>query len=144
VSDLLNAGLPVRAFIGESLRKGELLLWTPGIYTGFPILAQGEHGPLYPFNWLLFGLLPPYVAVAYAQLLPLFIAGLGCFLLAREWSLPLVPSAFAAGIFCLSGFFVSHLRHLGMNDSAGWIPFIFLTERLLRRSAPHAAVALLV
>lgn len=142
-SDLLNAGVPLRAFIGASLRHGELPSWTTGIYTGFPVLAQAEHGPLYPFNWLFFTLLPPYVAVAFSQLLPLFLAGAGLFLLVREWRLPIGPALFAAGAFCLSGFFVSHLRHLSMNDAACWIPFLFLCgERVVQGQSKYAPIVL--
>ncbi len=142
-SDLLNAGVPFRAFFGESVRRGELPLWSPAIYTGFPILAQAEHGPFYPFNWLFFSLWPPYVAVAFAQVLPLFIGGLGLFLLAREWRLPMGPALFAAGTFGLSGFFIAHMRHLSMNDAACWIPHLFLWgDRVIGGRSKYAPLVL--
>lgn len=142
-SDLINDRLPVRAFVGESLRQGQLPFWIPGIYTGFPALGQVEIGVLYPSNVLLFSLLPPYVAIAYAQLLPLFIAGLGAFLLAREHGLARVPASLAAGTFSLSGFFVCHLRQLNMVDAACWIPLLFLaTGRVASGGSRHAAFSL--
>jgi hypothetical protein len=125
-SDLINDRLPARAFVGESIRQAQLPFWIPGIYTGFPALGQVEIGVLYPSNLVLFGLLSPYAAIAYAQLLPLFIAGLGAFLLAREYGLPLATAFLAAGTFSLSGFFVCHLRQLNMVDAACWIPLLFM------------------
>ena len=136
-SDLLNDRLPMRAFVGESVREGELPLWVPGIYTGFPALAAVEVGALYPSNLFLFGLFDAWTAVAWAQLLPLFTAGLGTFLLARELGLPASACLLAAGSFSLSGFLVAHLRQLNMVDAAAWIPFLFLlVERSLRRARP--------
>jgi hypothetical protein len=130
-SDLWNDRLPARAFIGASLKRGDSVAWMPGIYTGFPSLAQVEIGALYPTNLLLFGLFSPYAAIAWAQILPLAIAGIGTFCLAGELGLPLVAKLFAAGVFALSGFLVVHLRQLNMVDAAAWIPFLFLfVERI--------------
>jgi membrane protein YfhO len=144
-SDLLADRLPVRAFVGAALRRGEAPWWMPGIYTGFPALAQVEVGVLYPSNLLLFGLLDPYVAIAYAQLLPLFIAGLGAWALAAQYGLPVASRLLAAGSFALCGFFISHFRQLNMVDAAAWIPLlVLLTERIARREAGRAPLALAV
>jgi membrane protein YfhO len=142
-SDLLNDRLPVRAAVGASLARGDTPFWMPGIYTGFPSLAQIEVGTLYPTNLLLFGLLDPYAAIAWAQILPLFVAGLGAFLLAREYALPLEASLLAAGSFSLSGFFVAHLRQLNMVDAACWIPLLLVcAERIAWRRSGRAPLAL--
>jgi hypothetical protein len=133
-SDLWNDRLPARAFVGASLRRGQSPAWMPGIYTGFPSLAQIEIGTFYPSNLLLFGLLPPYVAVAWAQILPLAIAGVGMFLFAAELGLPMEARLLAAGAFSLSGFLVVHLRQLNMVDACAWIPFLLLGgERIANR-----------
>ncbi len=144
-SDLLNDRLPCRAFVGGSLKRGEPPFWMPGVYTGFPALAAIEIGALYPSNLLLFGLLPPYAAIAYAQLLPLFIAGLGTFVLARKIGLPWACGLLAAGAFSLSGFFVCHLRQLNMVDAASWIPFLLVgVEQALGSKAGRAPLLLAV
>ncbi len=130
-SDLWNDRLPTRAFVGASLRRGDSPAWMPGIYTGFPSLAQVEIGALYPSNLLLFTLLPPYPAFAWAQVLPLAIAGFGAFLLAAELGLSLEGRLLAAGTFSLCGFLVTHLRQLNMVDAAAWIPLLLLlAERI--------------
>jgi hypothetical protein len=132
-SDLLNDRLPARAFVGASLRRGELPLWSSEIYTGFPIFAQPEVGSLYPSNAALFGLLPPYVAVAYAQLLPLVLVGIGTGFLALEYGLPPAAALLAGGSMALSGFFVCHIRQLNLIDAACWLPFLLLVvERAVR------------
>ncbi|MGH7897780.1 MAG: YfhO family protein, partial [Candidatus Binatia bacterium] len=142
-SDLWNDRLPARAFVGASVARGESPFWMPGIYTGYPSLAQIEIGTFYPTNLLLFATLDPYTAIAWAQVLPLFIAGLGAFLLARDFALPPEACLLAAGSFALSGFFAAHLRQLNMVDAACWIPLLFLTvERIARREPGRSSLAL--
>ncbi len=139
-SDLWNDRLPARAFVGASLRRGESPAWMPGIYTGFPSLAQIEVGTLYPSNLLLFGLLPPYAAMAWAQILPLAIAGIGMFLLAAELGMPIEARLLAAGAFSLSGFLVAHLRQLNMVDASAWIPFVLLAAERIATRRPGRAL----
>ncbi len=138
-SDLWNDRLPARAFVGASLRRGDSPAWNPGIYTGFPSLAQAEVGTLYPSNGVLFGVLPPYVAVAWAQIVPLVIAGLGCFSLARAFDLPMPAALLAAGTFSLSGFLIAHLRQLNMVDAAAWLPFLLLAVERIASGRPGRA-----
>jgi len=138
-SDLWNDRLPARAAIGASIRRGDDPTWMPGIYTGFPSLAQIEYATLYPSNLVLFTLLSPYTAIAWAQLLPLFVAGLGMFVLASELGLPLESRLFASGAFALSGFLIVHFRQLNMVDAAAWLPFLLAaTERIAARRPGRA------
>jgi hypothetical protein len=138
-SDLWNDRLPTRAFVGASLRRGDSPAWMPGIYTGFPSLAQVEVGALYPSNLLLFTLLPPYPAFAWAQVLPLAIAGLGAFLLAGELGLAIEGRLLAGGAFSLCGFLISHLRQLNMVDAAAWIPLLLLLVERIASAKPGRA-----
>ena len=143
VSDLWNDRVPARAFVGASWWRGDPPVWMPGIYTGFPTLAQVEVGALYPSNVVLFGLFPPHVALAWAQILPLAIAGLGMFLLASEMALPLAARLLSAGAFSLCGFLIVHFRQLNMVDAAAWLPLLFyLVERIAKRSPGRAPLAL--
>ena len=42
----------------QELRQGRLPLWTPGVYMGYPLQAEGQAGVFSPVNLLLFVLLP--------------------------------------------------------------------------------------
>ncbi len=144
-SDLWNDRLPTRAFVGASLRRGELPVWMPGIYTGFPSLAQVEVGAAYPTNLLLFGVLPPYAAVAWAQLLPLIIAGVGAYALAGALGIAFEARLLAAGTFATCGFLVAHLRQLNMVDAAAWVPLLLAaTEWIVARSSRRAPLLLAI
>lgn len=138
-SDLWNDRLPTRAFVGASLRRGESPAWMPGIYTGFPSLAQVEIGALYPSNLVLFGLFSPYAAFAWAQILPLAIAGMGVFLFAGELGLAMEGRLLSAGAFALCGFLISHLRQLNMVDAAAWIPLLLLFVERIATAKPGRA-----
>jgi len=129
-SDLMNDRYPARVELGRALRAGRLPLWTRLIYCGFPLQANPETGLVYPPNLLLFGLLPPALALNYSILLKFFLAGLFVYLLAGR--LGAAPgAALASGIaFAWCGFAVAHLRHLNMHDAAIWLPLLlYLLER---------------
>src|SRR3989344_3926136 len=57
-SDLLDLHFPFKAILHRTLPKGLLPLWEPNVSLGFPILAEGQSGPLYPLN-IITSFLPP-------------------------------------------------------------------------------------
>ena len=132
-SDIMNDGFPYRFYTGEVLKAGELPLWYPPVYGGFPLLARAEAGVCYPPNLLLFWLLDPYVALNLVILLTIFTAGAGMYLYAREIGAGVHGSLLAGFAFAYSGFMVSHLKHLSMVNGACWFPLGLLAlERALR------------
>jgi len=135
VSDIANSYDPLRHFLGQQLHQGRLPLWMPGIYMGFPLLANGEAGIFYPFNLLFFSLLPVRTAINLSILLPFVIAALGAFFLALELGTG-IAGAFLAGFsYGLSGFYVAQAKHMAMVDTACWIPVVlWLVERGVKRS----------
>src|SRR6478752_3649391 len=47
-SDTFTYFYPVFALLHASVRAGELPLWTPYVFGGFPLFAEGQIGALYP------------------------------------------------------------------------------------------------
>ena len=137
ISDLTHNNLPMRVHLGRSLRAGSFPLWIPSIYGGYPFLAHPEAGAAYPPNLLLFGLLPATAALNLSVLLPLLIAGVSLYLFCRELELDRGGALLAAMAFAMSGFFVSHVKHLNMIGAACWLPLILLAlERGVARARP--------
>jgi hypothetical protein len=131
--DLANGHLPYFHFLGESLKHGELPLWIPTIYSGFPFMGGGA-GQWYPLNTLLFWLLPTFTALNLTLLLTLVIAAVGMFFYAREIGADLPGSLIAALSFAFSGFMISHLKHVTMVQSVCWAPLgIAIIERSIAR-----------
>ena len=135
-SDLMNENFPYRVALGEALRAGHWPLWVREIYGGFPLLARSEAGVCYPFNIVLFGLLPPYVALNLTILLTLIIAAVGMYLYAREIGGDVRAGLLGGTAFAFSGFLMAHMKHLSMANGASWLPLgLLLLERaVVRRS----------
>jgi hypothetical protein len=134
-SDIMNEAFPLRYALSEQLKAGIIPLWTPHIYGGFPILARAEAGIAYPLNLLLFGLLSPYVALNIVILLTLVIAAVSMYLFTREVGVNFPAAVMAGFAFALSGYMVSHMKHLSNSNAACWLPLgLFVIERGLRRN----------
>jgi hypothetical protein len=130
VSDMAHLQHPLRHVLGQELHRGRLPLWTPGVYMGYPLLAEGQAGVFYPPNLLLFGLLPLRVALSLSILLPFVVAATGTYLLARRLGANVASGLLAGVAYALGGFFVTHVKHMPMVDAACWIPVVlWLVER---------------
>ncbi|OGF68124.1 MAG: hypothetical protein A2Y62_01125 [Candidatus Fischerbacteria bacterium RBG_13_37_8] len=126
ISDLMNDRYPARVTLSRELKQGNFPLWTPLIYTGFPIQENPEAGITYPINLLLFGLFPPALAFNLSLLIKFFLAGAFLFLYLRLINVNLWASIFGAIAFSWCGFFVAHLKHLNTHDAGIWIPLILI------------------
>jgi hypothetical protein len=132
-SDLMNENFPYRFSLGQTLRSGHWPLWVREIYGGFPLLARSEAGVCYPINLLLFGLLPPYVALNLTVLLIVVTAGVGMHFYAREIGASRFASILGGVAFGFCGYLTSHLKHLSMANGACWLPVgLLLLERAIK------------
>ena len=57
---------PMAAWVGDQLKTGQYPLWLPGIFTGYPIYADGELGLLYVPQVALQWLLPTPLAIVWS------------------------------------------------------------------------------
>ena len=125
-SDIWHLNYPAKHLLQQALRAGHLPLWVPEIGTGFPLLAEGQVGALYPPNIVLFGLLPLPLAFNWSILLHLIAAGVFAAMLGREHGAGR-PGAVATGVvFTFSGFFVCHIKHINVITTASWLPLLLL------------------
>jgi hypothetical protein len=124
---------PLMSWVGEQLRQGNLPLWTPQFFGGYPIFADGEIGLAYPPVLLALLVLPPDRAFVVLRLAHLCLAAAGMFFLVRTWGLP-NSSAFVAGlVFALGNFLQAQIHHENIVRTASWLPLVLaLVERGLR------------
>lgn len=143
-SDLTELNLPFRFLATQALDQGEVPLWTNLLATGFPILAEGEAGVFYPFNLILFGLLPFPWAINISFILIFFLAGLFTYLYCRSLNISQFGSLLAAVAFSLSGFFIFRLKHFNLINAALWLPLIFylIEKYFLTKRKPLILIAL--
>ena len=130
--DVIIQNYPLRQFFADSWREGRMPYWCPEVFAGMPLFAEGQAGPLYPFNWLLFGLLAVPTAYTWSLALHYFLAGTLMYALLRRWQASRAGALLGGLTFAFSGFFVGHLIHLNLICAAAWLPgFLWCLEDLL-------------
>jgi len=135
--DIYRHYYPVRAAYAQALAQGTLPLWTPTLVGGYPVLAEGQVGALYPPNLILCSFLPVEIALNLSILAHFLLAGLGMYLFCRSLCLQRGPSLIGGVAFMLGGFMVPHLNHVSIVSVAAWLPYLLLVTRHAIRARPH-------
>jgi hypothetical protein len=135
--DIARQYLPLRVVLRDALRQGRIPWWSSNMGLGYPILAEGEIGALYPPNWLLAALFSAEVGLSLSIMLHVAWAALGYYLWGRALGLSHPASALMAMIPTLGGFGAAHQGHLSILSVTAWHPWmLFLTQRLFDPKAP--------
>jgi len=125
-SDTFTFFYPVFATLHAAVRAGELPLWTPYIFGGFPLFAEGQIGALYPPS-LLAAMLP--TAVDGFVALRIFhgsLAVLGMFLFARSLGASSLGAAVGGLAFGMGSFIVGQEQHANMLAATVWLPILLV------------------
>ncbi len=128
-------------FAATRLGRGELPLWDPLTYCGFPFFANIQAQLFYPPAWVtmglanLFGLRYALRLLDWQVVLHIFLGGAFAFWLLRRLKLGAVAATFGASVFQLGGFFVSQAQHVGAVSAAAWMPFVWLSVLSLSENA---------
>lgn len=130
---------PLRRYLGERLREGDLPLWDPHRFAGLPFAANSQASVWYPPSWS-FAL--GETTVVYSWILVL--SRLGALFLAY-WFLRLLrlhPFACAAGaaIFVFSGFLTAWGVHITFISSGMWLPLALGGVTLIFQGRPRYGV----
>jgi len=134
-SDITELNFPARYILSTALHEGSLPFWNPYIGCGFPSLAEGQSGLLYPLNLLLFRILGVVTAFNASVILSLFLCLLFSYLLLRVYGLSRAASYYGAVAFTFSGFVISKIKFTYMVNSIPWVPLAVygLEKAFLRR-----------
>ena len=122
--DSKNQFYPMFRFLGDGLRSGELPLWNPYHFSGYPAIADPQSLIFTP-TMMLFALFAPnasmqlFDTVVLAHLLFGAICMLG---LLRRWRWEPLGAGLAAIIFMLGGAASSRLQHTGIIISYSFFP----------------------
>ncbi len=122
--DAIDVHFSAQRYFAEEIWGGNLPLWTPYLYSGFPFLADPQVGAFYPLNWpfILAGAGPRMIQAELVLHAALALAGM--FLFLRLHSLDPWPSALGAVAYALSGYFAGHSSHIGMFQAACLLPWL--------------------
>src|SRR5215472_2693554 len=107
-NDLGEFHLPLRNFYAQQLSRSEPFDWCPDLYCGFYLTGEGQVGAYHPVHWLLYRILPLWLAFDLECWLsyPIMFAGLYLFL--RRWKIKQAGSFFGAMAFTFGSFNLLH------------------------------------
>jgi len=130
---------PLAAWTWQQLHVGgEFPLWSPELYGGYPIFADGEHGLASPLVLVALLLLSPERAFVAVRLVHLCVAALGGYALARAWRLPRTSATLAGLTFALGSFLQAQVHHENVVRTAAWLPLSLACLEHALRSADRA------
>jgi hypothetical protein len=129
-SDLVITHLPNAIFLRNSLLSGEIPLWSPLIFAGYPFAANPLSGLHYPFGWLAL-LFPLPFGFNLVTALHLAAAGLGMYLFVKSEGLSDWPALAAAMTFQAMPKIMAHYAagHLTMIYAISLTPWLLWAER---------------
>ena len=132
-SDICFFFEPAKALLHDSLRAGRLPLWSPYIFCGYPLAAEGQAAVFYPISLLISWLLPSFGAVNWLVISHLIIAAVSMYLLARALGAPPFAAWLAALTYSFSGYLFAHSHHVSLLCAASLFPLVILfVERAWR------------
>ncbi|MHB1004984.1 MAG: YfhO family protein [Chloroflexota bacterium] len=127
--DVENYYYPVLVRLLNSLGQGQLPLWTPTMFGGFPFLADGSAGTFYPLNWVALAF-PREAAVMWLIALRTALGGVFLYAFVRALGLSPLASLLSALVYAFSGYTVGHWIHLSLSHSVLTLPLaLFAVEK---------------
>lgn len=136
--DAANLFWPVKFLLAESFLQHQIVpLWNPWSFMGAPLLASLQHAVLYPPDWLLYGCLPPHIAMAVGSILHLMLAAVGTWVWLRvALRCGRIPAVVLGGAFPCVAWFWGHQEHINQVAATSYIPlqsavaWLFLSGRI--------------
>jgi hypothetical protein len=129
---------PVYQWYASQLQEGHLPLWFPQMFSGYPLLADGETGMYYPLHWLFFGLLPTPSAFIALRVLHLALVGAFMYVWMRALRLQRLAALLAGLTFAYGSFLVGQLHHENLLRTAVWLPLVLCWAELAFRRSGRA------
>ncbi len=133
---------PGKIYFMDTLRQGDYGFWNPYIFAGYPLQAEPEVGPLYPFNLLFLLSIPPYYAQTLFVVLHYVLAGLFTYLLARSQRISGAGAVVAALVYACSGYLMAQLTNFSILTASIWLPLILLLFLIALRRCSYVYAVL--
>lgn len=122
---------PLYTYSAELVQRGELPLWNPRQFAGFPLAGNPQAAIFYPPTWAIWGLAAAGMSVPRALslmiVLHVALAGWGFAVLVRRVSAATLGAALAAGaVYAMSGWVGARIYagHYTILTVMAWIPFL--------------------
>jgi len=135
--DLKVFYFPLLVATAHALSHGQLALWTPAVFAGYPLFADGEGGMLYPLHLVVLPWLAPEAALVLLRVVHSVLAASFTFLLMRTLGTGRIAGLVAGLIYAYSGFAAGQIIHADIYHSMVWLP---LELSLVERAFPSPAL----
>jgi hypothetical protein len=123
---------PLRTVAWGMIRHGQLPLWTPYMFSGYPLLSLAQLGLGYPLTWGYF-FLPGHWAEQVMVLAPFLLAPAFTYFYMRELGRSPVAALLAGLTFTYGGALGGKLGGLSpMPNSLVWLPLVLLAVERAR------------
>jgi len=123
--DLAQIHYPLKVFAAEQWRSGHVPLWNPHVLLGFPMLAEGQVGVLYPFNFFFLLPIPTYFALTLFVTFHCILASFSTYILARLLGRSYASAIISGLSFGFSGFIMAQIVNLNIMSGGSWLPLVF-------------------
>jgi Bacterial membrane protein YfhO len=128
---------PILVATKEALERFALPLWTPGVFGGYPLFADGEAGALYPPHLLILPWLTVEASIVALWLLHGWLASVFTYGLIRTLGGGRLGGLVAGISYAYSGFAAGQIIHLNIYQALVWLPLeLLLVERALQAASP--------
>ncbi len=139
-SDWLISGYPNMKTNFDYIKQHHRIpMWDLYNFSGYPaMVVKGAGSILYPLNFIYF-ILPYHLAYTVLFIIHIFLAGLGMWLLLREYKLSHLASMLGAVTFMFAGQLITTTQggHIGRSIAVIVLPFsFFFIHRALERKEP--------
>lgn len=124
---------PLTRWFAAQWREGHLPLWLPGLFSGYPILADGEIGPLYPPKLLALRLLEPVQALVWLRVVHYWLAATSTYALLRALGAARLGASVGGLVFAFGGYLAAQMHHENVVQTAVWLPLVLLLGELALR-----------
>jgi hypothetical protein len=142
--DFATFSYPLAVFHKEAFLRGEIPLWNPFNSCGLPFLAQWNTMVFYPLSLIYIALPLPW-SLNFFCLFHFWLAGMGMYFLAREWTQNNFAAAIAGVAFIFGGVLLSCLKWPNNIAALGWMPWIVLAvDRAFKGGARAFGIAALL
>jgi hypothetical protein len=132
---------PLRAAAWDAVRHGQLPLWTPTVFSGYPLLSMSQLALGYPLTWG-YAILPGGYAEELFVLAPFLLAPAFTYFYARQIERSRLAALLAAFTFAYGGLMISPLTTGGMQTNGMmWLPLILIAIERARHSRFAACLA---
>jgi hypothetical protein len=142
-TDLHWLFLPTTTFAFTAFRAGELPLWNPQLFLGFPQFAEPQLSTFYPLLWLFAGW-PAAQAFSWLYAIHFGLAAAGGYVLTRQWGGRWAGSLVTGLVLGFGAFMTAHVYagHLPHVMTIAYLPWLLAGAGWAIRSRPFLATLL--